>query len=160
MAPMPLRLALFAVLLLAAVAPAAEAGVEVAPTAPFAAVGAGTLTYVADGPALASSSLVRQGTITLAAKDGPPLVVQCVGVPRPAARCARAIGGRGVQRLLVLRPVRFLYEGEDFRLVVSTRAGFRMLVVGSGRVTVRGRGRWSLGGPAQSYDGATRVQLP
>ena len=155
-----LALALTAAALLAPAAHAAPAWRTTLAGAPFAAAGTGTVTFEADGPALASSAFVRPGSVTLHPAGGGPLVLRCAGVVRPLARCARL--GRSaadVQRWTILRPVRFLYEGTDFRLTVSSSRGFRLLVVGDGRVSLRGAGRWSLGGPATPYLGGARVEL-
>jgi autotransporter-associated beta strand protein len=127
--------------------------------APFAAAGTGTVRFEARGEALVSSARVRRGLVRFSGAGRPPLL-QCVQPRRAARSCARPVRDPAGISWQVVRPVRFLYEGGDFAITVVSPAGFRLLVLGSGAVVLRGAGRWSLGGEAQTYEGAVRLELP
>lgn len=158
----------FALTVSAAVLAVAVPGAHGAPVArvtlaadpPFAAAGTGSARFDARGEALVASAIVRPGTVLFRAGTGPAFVLQCLQPGRPPRSCARALRHLGGSRWQVVRPVRFLYEGRDFSLTVTSAPGFRLLVVGSGRVALRGRGKWSLGGRTDSYDGVAHLQLP
>ena len=162
---MRLRLALPLVLVLSAVGVAPASGAArprlvAAVDAPFAAAGTGSVRFEARGEALVSSAIVRPGTVRFRPGTGGAFSLQCLQPGRPARTCARMLRGGDGLRWQVLRPVRFLYEGADFGITVRSEPGFRLLVLGSGDVVLRGRGRWSMDTRAQSYDGVARLRLP
>jgi hypothetical protein len=165
MARMRRPAACLVVLLAATAVPAAQAATTpraaFTAEAPFAAAGSGSVRVMARGEALVSSAIVRPGTLHFRPGTGPSLALQCLNPRRPPVVCARVVRSRaGVVTWRIVRPVRFLYEGADFTITIATQRGFRVLMLGSGRVVLRGTGQWSHDGGARPYAGVARLELP
>jgi len=54
---------------------------------------------------------------------------------------------------IVLRAVRFIYDGEGFVMRVTSRRGFRVTISGVGQLKLNGRGTYVLDGVAHGYNG-------
>jgi len=108
------------------------------------------------GPATAWAVRVSAGRIRLIAADGSALRLLCVK-PNPLhRRCARRTP---VGAWIVLRPVKFLYNGTSpFQLLLHA-AKFDLNVLGSGRVRLNGTGTYTLDGSPRSYTGLTLFKL-
>jgi len=54
---------------------------------------------------------------------------------------------------IVLRAVRFIYDGDGFIMRVTSRRGFRVTISGVGQLKLNGHGTYVLDGAAHRYDG-------
>jgi hypothetical protein len=54
---------------------------------------------------------------------------------------------------LVLRAVKFIYDGQGFAMRVTSRSSFRVTISGVGNLKLNGRGTYTLDGVAHAYSG-------
>jgi hypothetical protein len=54
---------------------------------------------------------------------------------------------------IVLRAVRFIYDGQGFTMKVTSRNRFRVSISGVGSLKLNGTGTYTLGGVPQHYSG-------
>ena len=54
---------------------------------------------------------------------------------------------------LVLRAVRFIYDGQGFTMRVTSRSNFRVTISGVGNLKLNGRGTYTLDGVSHAYSG-------
>jgi hypothetical protein len=54
---------------------------------------------------------------------------------------------------IVLRPVRFIYDGQGFIMRITSKRGFRVTISGVGQLKLNGRGTYVLDGVAHAYNG-------
>jgi hypothetical protein len=54
---------------------------------------------------------------------------------------------------VVLRAVKFIYDGQGFSMRVTSRRGFRITISGVGQLKLNGRGTYTLDGVAHHYNG-------
>ena len=54
---------------------------------------------------------------------------------------------------IVLRAVKFIYDGQGFTMRVTSKRGFRVTISGVGKLKLNGRGTYTLDGVAHHYNG-------
>jgi len=137
---------------------------------------AAALTVLAVAPAAASASTVNvngKGTArfqtarsaeVIGVQVNAPGRVRLVDADNPAAasfkpKCVRRGRKPCVRRdrrtrdWIVLRAVKFIYDGQGFTMKVTSRKGFRITISGVGQLKLNGRGSYTLDGVAHSYNG-------
>lgn len=114
--------------------------------------GRGNAVYRASGEATTWSLRVGRGKIFLKSDDPKAkLELVCV-VPRRRLPCYRtAIGQPGEIGYRILRPVKFVYTGTDYRLRLFRVLRFNLNVLGAGRALLRGEGTYTLDGETATY---------
>ena len=89
------------------------------------------------------------GRVRLVATDAASFKPKCV-VKRKKA-CIRR--DRKTGDWIVLRAVRFIYDGQRFTMRVTSSNRFRITISGVGSLKLNGTGTYTLDGVDQSYDG-------
>jgi hypothetical protein len=89
------------------------------------------------------------GRIRLVAFDSATFKPKCVlKRKKPCLRRDRRTGD-----WIVLRAVRFIYDGQGFTMKVTSRLRFRIAISGVGSLKLNGVGTYTLDGVAQQYNG-------
>ena len=89
------------------------------------------------------------GRVHLVAVDSASFKPKCVlKRKKPCIRRDRRTGD-----WIVLRAVRFIYDGEGFTMKVTSRNRFRIAISGVGSLKLNGSGTYTVDGVAQRYNG-------
>jgi hypothetical protein len=89
------------------------------------------------------------GRVHLVAVDAASFRPKCVRVRRkPCIRRDRQTGD-----WIVLRAVRFIYDGQGFTMRVTSRNRFRITISGVGVLKLNGSGTYTIDGVPQRYNG-------
>ncbi len=141
-------------------------GVVVAAVLTAAPAAAHAATVVVDGVGVATMQAQRAqvigvvvkptGRVKLTASNGESFRPRCV--KRSSRRCVRYDEETG--SWIVLRPVKFIYDGKRFSLRVQSRGGFKISISGVGSLKLNGKGVYTLDGVEHRYDGnIPRIRL-
>jgi hypothetical protein len=89
------------------------------------------------------------GRVHLVAVDAAAFRPKCVLVrKKPCIRRDRKTGD-----WIVLRAVRFIYDGQGFNMKVTSRSRFRIAISGVGTLKLNGSGTYTIDGVPQRYNG-------
>jgi hypothetical protein len=89
------------------------------------------------------------GRVHLVAVDSASFKPKCVlKRKRPCIRRERRTGD-----WIVLRAVRFIYDGQGFTMKVTSRNRFRIAISGVGNLKLNGQGTYTLDGVPHAYSG-------
>lgn len=132
-----------------AVAAALLVGVPAASAATADVTGKGTVQFRTQKAAqVIGVTVSAPGRVRLVAADAAAFKPKCVRKgKKPCVK--RAKNGDWV----VQRAVRFIYDGRNFTMRVTSRAGFRVTVSGVGSLKLNGRGTYTLDGVSHRYNG-------
>jgi hypothetical protein len=93
------------------------------------------------------------GRVRLVALDAGSFKPKCVlKRKKPCLRRDRTTGD-----WIVLRAVRFIYDGQGFTMKVTSRLRFRIAISGVGTLKLNGVGTYTLDGVAHQYNGNLRA---
>jgi hypothetical protein len=116
----------------------------------------GAATLRADRAQIIGVVVRPSGRIRLTAGNAADFKPRCV--KKSKRRCVRYDEQSGAW--IVLRPVKFIYDGSGFSIRVQSRSGFKITISGVGRLKLNGKGTYTVDGEEHRYDGdVPRIKL-